>query len=142
MRGTSSEENPWTKDAYELLTAIHGDRVCSYRAGKGSFPDPLFKGVVQTCGQHIRYCGVRSNHQNAIVERRIKKLTLGIQNLLLHATRLWIEAVSTMLWTLSSKTACHRYNSMDMDEDRKTPEQKFSGVEFQNFPTVYDTWGF
>ena len=75
------------------------------------------------------------------LEHRIKVLTLGSRNLLLHATRLWIEAVSTMLWTLSFKTACHRYNSMDMDEDRKTPEQKFSGVEFQNFPTVYDTWG-
>ena len=27
-----------------------------------------------------------------------------------------------------------------MDEDRKTPEKKVSGVEFQNFPTDYHTW--
>ena len=33
------------------------------------------------------------------------------------------------------------YNILDMDEYRKTPEQKFSGVELQNFPTYYHTLG-
>ena len=30
---------------------------------------------------------------------------------------------------------------MDMDEVGKTPEQKFAGVDFQNFPTDFHTWG-
>ena len=29
-----------------------------------------------------------------------------------------------------------------MDEDRKTPEQKISGVNLPTFPTEYHTWGF
>ena len=33
------------------------------------------------------------------------------------------------------------YNIMEMDKDGKTPEQKFSGVEFQIFPRDYHTWG-
>ena len=28
-----------------------------------------------------------------------------------------------------------------MEKDWKTPEQKFSGMEFKNFPTDYHTWG-
>ena len=64
------------------------------------------------------------------MERRIKELTLGSRNLLLHATILWPEAVSTMLCPLSFKSECQRYNILDMNKDVKTPEQKFSSVDF------------
>ena len=89
MRGTSSEETLWGKEDYDCLVATHGSRVCAYRYYKGRFIDPIFKELVQTCVQHISYCGVGSNHQNSIVERRIKELALGSQTLLLHSTRLW-----------------------------------------------------
>ena len=46
------------------------------------------------------------------------------------------------MWTFSSKVACHRYNILDMEEDGNTPEHKFYGVEFQNLPTDYHTWGY
>ena len=78
------------------------------------------------------------HHQNAIVERRIKELTLGSQNFLLHATILWPETVSTMLWPFYFKVA---NNSLEMDEDRKTPEKIRFGVELQICPTDYHTWG-
>ena len=81
-----------------------------------------------------------SHHQNKIVEHRIKELTLGSWTLLLHATRLWPEAVSTIMCPFSFKSACQRYNSLEMDENRKTPEKKFSGVDFQIFPADYHTW--
>ena len=45
------------------------------------------------------------------------------------------------MWTFYFKTACHMYNTLEMDEDRKTPEQKFSDVEFEIFVTDYHTWG-
>ena len=50
-----------------------------------------------TCGQQIRFYGVGSHQQNAIVELRIKELILVSQKLLLHATRLWPEAVITII---------------------------------------------
>ena len=71
------------------------------------------------------------HHQNAIVEHRIKELTLVSRTLLLRATRLWLEAVSTILWTLSFKAPCQRYNRLIKDEDGKILKHKFSGVEFQ-----------
>ena len=135
MRGTSAEEILWEKEVYERLKDTYGDRVFAYREDNGRLPDPLFKEEVQTCGQQIKYCGVRSHHQNEIVERIIKELTLGSWNLLLHATILWPEELSTMMCTFSSKATLNRYNSMKMDGDGKTPEQKFSGVKFQIWPT-------
>ena len=80
--------------------------------------------------------------KNTIVEHRIKELTLGSLTILLHSSRLWPEAVSTMMWPFYFKAACQKYNNMEIYEERKTPDQKFSGVEFQIFLTDYHTWGF
>ena len=69
-----------------------------------------------------------SHHQNTIVERRIKELTLVSRNLLLHTIRLCPEAVSTIMWPFYFKAVWKRYNSLEMDEDGKTPEQNVFGV--------------
>ena len=69
-------------------------------------------------------------------------MTLGSQTLLLLAAGLCPEEVSTMLCPFSFKAAFQRYNILEMDDDGKTPEQKFSGVAFQIFPTDYHTWEF
>ena len=101
---------------------------------------PYSRRQYKTCGQQISYCGVGYHHQNAIVGCRIKEFILGSWTLLLHATRLWSELVSNMLWNFFFKAACQRYNSLEMDEDGKTPEHKISGVELQISPTDYHTW--
>ena len=46
-----------------------------------------------------------------------------------------------MMWPFYLKLAYHMYNSLEIDEDGKTPEQKFSGADFQTFPTDYHAWG-
>ena len=83
-----------------------------------------------------------SNHKNSIVDHSIKKLTLGSRTLLFHATIMWPEDMSTKLLNLYFKAAFQRYNSLEMEKDKKTSEQKFSGVEFQIYPTDYHTWGY
>ena len=87
-----------------------------------------FQGVIAGLCKTDNVLRVESRHQNAIFEIRIKLLTLGIHTLLLHATRLCPEYVSTMI---SLKEACQRYNSLEMDKNGKMPDQKFSGMEFQ-----------
>ena len=141
MRGTSSEETLQTKESHERLAATHRSRLCTYRSDNGRYSETLFKEAIQTCRQQISYYGVGSNHQNEIFERRIKELALGSRILLIHTTRLWPEAVKTMLWNFYFKAASQRYNSLEIENYRKTPEQKFADVEFQNFPTDYHTWG-
>ena len=105
MKVTSGEETLRAKEAYERLESTHGDRVCAYRANSRRFAEPISKEAVQTCGQQISYCGVGSHHHKEIFERRIKEINLVSPTLLLHATILWPESVSTMLWTFSSKAA-------------------------------------
>ena len=69
-------------------------------------------------------------------------MTLGRQTLLIHATRLCTEDVITLLLTFLFKAVRQRYNSLEMEKDRKTPDQKFSGVDFQVSPMDYHTWGY
>ncbi|KAL7460839.1 hypothetical protein ACHAXS_001279 [Conticribra weissflogii] len=78
--------------------------------------------------QRLSLCAVDAHHQNGIVERAIKTLTLISQTLLLHAQRHWPEYITTMLWPLALKAAQDRMNQLTVDLDGKTPEMKFSDV--------------
>ena len=89
MRGTSDEETLQVKEAYERLASTHGSRFCAYRTYNRRFKDPLFKEAFHTYGQQISYCRVGSNHQNTIVDCRIKELTLGSRTLFICDIRLW-----------------------------------------------------
>ena len=101
---------------------------------------PPSKEAIRSCGKQIIFYEVGSHQQNGIVERMIKELSVGIQTLLLHATRLFTEAVSTMLCHLSFESSGHRYNSLEIDEEVNTPEHKYSNVEFRILPIDYHTW--
>ena len=105
MRGTSAEENFQANESYECLAASHGNRVCAYRVDSRRFTETLFKETVQAYLQKISYCGVVSHHQNETVENSIKEFTLGIRTLLLHYTRLWTDALSTIMLPFSFKAA-------------------------------------
>ena len=71
----------------------------------------------------MSYFGVGSHHKNAIVECRIKELTLDRWTLLLHVTRLWTDAVITLLWPFLFNAECKIYNRLDMDKDGKITEK-------------------
>jgi hypothetical protein len=58
-------------------------------ADNGRFADSGFKQAVKDCNQKITYCAVGAHHQNGIVEKRMKELTLISWTLLLHAKRHW-----------------------------------------------------
>ena len=45
-----------------------------------------------------------------------------------------------MLWTFSFKEYLQSHYSLEIDKDGNIPEQRFSGVEFEIFPTEYHTW--
>ncbi|KAL7464148.1 hypothetical protein ACHAXS_004483 [Conticribra weissflogii] len=60
--------------------------------------------------QRLTLCGVSAHHQNGIVERAIKSLTLITRTILLHAQRHWPEYITTMLWPLALRAAQDRMN--------------------------------
>ena len=89
MRDLTLDETLLAKTSFERHANKGGVNIESYRADNGRFADSGFQQAVKDCNQKITYCAVGAHHQNGIVERRIKELTLISRTLLLHAKRHW-----------------------------------------------------
>ena len=99
-----------------------------YHADNGHFAEPAFVKDCESKYQQLTFCGVGAHHQNAIVERRIKEITLGSQTLLLHAKHHWPEYITTMLWPFTVKSMQDMCNNLTIDDSGLTPEMRFSGL--------------
>ena len=128
MRSVTGEETLEAKQAYEAHAGSFGVHIKRYRADNGRFADPSFQAAVQTSGQQISFCGVGGHHQNGIAEKKIGDLTALARTLLLHASRNWPEAVTTMLWPFALKYASHVMNTLYISADGSTPLSNFSGI--------------
>ena len=83
----------WT---FEKFARSCGVQVRAYRADNGRFGEQAFRDECALQEQSIIFCGVGAHHQNGIAEACVKVSTLGARTLLLHAQRLWPEAIITM----------------------------------------------
>ena len=86
------------KLAFEREMAKYGRAIVTYRADNGIFADNAFKAIIDASNQSITYCGVGGHHQNSLAENRIGILCQNARSMLLHATLLWPEAVTSALW--------------------------------------------
>ena len=106
-----------------------GVQVGGYHADNGRFAD---KGFVDAChvnNQSLTFCAVGTHHQNGIAERKIKDITLGGRNLLLHAQRMLPEYISTILWPFAIKCYANRMNTLVVRADGRTPLQTLFDLE-------------
>ena len=62
------------------------------------------------------------------MEAGIKRFTLSARTSLLHAKRLWPEAITTMLWPFALQYSVEVYNTFHLDGNGTSPLMKFSGV--------------
>ena len=97
MKYSTLESTLESKDIYEKLCVTNGISVKRYHADNGKFSDPAFRTAVSDTNQRIDFCGVVSHHQNGIVNRHIKDLTLITHTFLLHSKRRWLEMITNML---------------------------------------------
>jgi hypothetical protein len=67
----TSEKTLESKLAFEKFSATHGVHVKHYHADNRRFKDNLFTKNIEDKGQTISFCGVGTNHQNGIAEKRI-----------------------------------------------------------------------
>jgi hypothetical protein len=140
MRDLIIESTLAAKQEFEDKCAEKGVKVEHYHADNGRFADPAWKEDCKLKGQMLTFCGVGAHHQNAIVERKIKDLTLTGRTLLLHAMRYWPEYISQILWPIAIKCAEDRIRNLHIDIDGLTVEMKFSNspsatVDLRNFHT-------
>ena len=85
MRDLGLDETLLVKSAFEQHANEGGISISSYRADNGRFADAGFQKAIKDANQSITFCAVGAHHQNGIVKRRIKELTLISRTLLLHA---------------------------------------------------------
>ncbi len=83
-----------------------------------------------------------AHHQNGVVERAMKLLTLISQTLLLHAQCYWPEYITTMLWPFALKAAQDRTNQLHVNLDGLTPKMAFSDIVTATLRLcAFHTWG-
>ena len=129
MRDLTLDETLLTKTSLERLSNDRGVAIKSYRADNGRFAYKGFHDAVQDSNQTITFCAVGGHHQNVIVERNIKELTLIARTLLLHAIRHWPEYITTMMWLFDLKEAAFRLNKFSIWTDGRSNEATFFGID-------------
>ncbi len=85
MRDLGLDETLLAKLAFERHASEGGVSIRSYRADNGRFADTGFQKAIKDANQSTTFCAVGAHHQNGIVERRMKELTVLLCTLLLHA---------------------------------------------------------
>ena len=133
MRDLTLDETLLAKTSFERHANDGGVQIKAYRADNGRFADQGFRDSVNECHQTITYCAVGAHHQNGIVERRIKELTLIGRTLLLHAVRHWPGYITTMLWPFALKEAAYRMNKLSINSDGRSNEARFFGIDGDSF---------
>jgi hypothetical protein len=132
MRDFTAESTLEAKREFEHRCAVRGIKVQRYHADNGRFAEPAFQADCKRLGQKLTFCGVGAHHQNGVVERKIKDVTLAARTMLLHAIRFWPEYISIILWPFAVKCTEDRLNNLTVDQAGNTPEMNFSGSQAAN----------
>ncbi len=130
------------KSDFERHANDGGVSIISYKADNGRFADAGFQKAIKDANQSITFCAVGAHHQNGILERRIKELTLISRTLLLHAKRHWPDYITTMMWPCASKEAAYRLNQFSLQSDGRSCEATFFNIDADLFnPTTLHVFG-
>jgi hypothetical protein len=133
MQDLSLDETLLAKSSFERQANDGGVSIESYRADNGRFADAGFQKAVKDANQSITFCAVGAHHQNGIVERRIKELTLVSRTLLLHAKRHWPDYITTMMWLFALKEAAIRLNRLSPRSDSRSCEATLFNNDTDHF---------
>ena len=123
------EETLAAKCSFEKFAHSCGLSIKAYCADNGQFGEQAFRDECELQQQKITLCGVGAHHQNGVAEASVKISTLGARTLLLHAQRLWPEAITTMLWLFALLEHVCTMNHYFLDENGKSAYMKFANVD-------------
>ena len=118
-----------------------GVTIKSYRADNGRFAQKAFKDAVTKAQQTIDYCAVGAHHQNGLIERHFQTLSTRTRTILLHAKKYWPAMISVILWPFAYKYAEYLHNHLHLDQNGKSPIQKFCNSDINITIKDIHTWG-
>ena len=130
---------------FKLAFKSHANTCCvtisSYRADNGWFAKKLFRDAVDEAQQSIDFYAVGADHQNGVIEQHFQTLSSQSRTILLHAKRFWPSMISPILWPFAYKYVEYLHNHLHMDDDFKTPVEKFCGSDEKIEIKHLHTWG-
>ena len=135
------EETLSAKWSFERFARDCSVTISSYRADNGRFAEQAFRDECDLQQQSISFCPVGAHHQNGIAEASIKHSTLGSRTILLHAQRLWPEAITTMLWPFALKEFIRTSNYFRLDDAGRSPYMRFTGADSLPIMSQQHPWG-
>ena len=94
--------------------------VEGYHADNGRFSEREFREETKKSNQSMSFCAAGTHRQDGVVENCTKDYTLGARNVLLHAKRFFLDAI-TMLWLFSLLACVYRRKHFQLDEINKSP---------------------
>jgi hypothetical protein len=86
-------------------------------------------------------CGVCAHHQNGKVERHLRDLQELSRSSILHAQKIWPDAINTFLWPYAICKASHDMNLLKRDQQGKSPMEKFSNTTIKVNVNHFHTFG-
>ena len=98
----------------------------------------MFVDDIKLNAQTIPFCGVNAHHQNGIVERHDRTLNDSARVMLLHAQRLWPDAISSILWPFAMKYANHLHNFLSLNNKGLSPFERFTSTSVMNDLDISD----
>ena len=141
VQGTTMQETLQDKRAYEQVARSYGVTIEVYRADNLRFNDKEFKAACDSAHRKYSYCSVGTHCQNGISEAKNKIVSYGARKLLLHALRLWPQAINVNLWPFALLVNTKRHNELILDKEGWTPLEKWSGIKMEIVKDDHHTWG-
>jgi hypothetical protein len=123
----SSQQTLLAKKEFERHAMSAGIEIQKCHADNSRFIDNAWTDHLRLSNQNMSLCGVNAHHPNGKVERCICDLQELSQSSLLHAAKLWPDAISTFLWPYAVRKSAHNRNLLKRDENGMS-QQKISSV--------------
>ena len=139
----SADETITAKKAFEAFARQHGVTVRGYHADNGIFKANKWVESCRSQSQNLTFAGVNAHHQNGVAERRIRTLQELTRAMLIHANKLWPEAISANLWPYALRMANDYINETPnmQDTSRRSSLQLFSNSNIQSNMKHAKTFG-
>ncbi len=137
---TSSSATLTAKHEFERYSRSCGVTVKGYHADNGRFIDNEWMRDIHKKNQGMRYAATYAHHQNGIVEKRIRDLQDLARASLMHAIKLWPDAINVYLWPYALRKAAHDLNHISKTDDDLSPYQRFCNTAVHDNMKTFHTF--
>jgi hypothetical protein len=138
---TTSSETLTAKHEFERYSRSCGVTIRGYHADNGRFIDNEWMRDIQKNNQGMRYAGTYAHHQNGIVEKRIRDLQDLARASLMHAMKLWPDAINATLWPYALRKAAHDLNHIPKKDQEFSPYQLYTNSAVHDNMKTFHTFG-